>query len=107
MSADVKFDMLPLEIIEKVVEKNMDEVRAQLVEKKVTIELSSEARTWLAMNGFDPKFGARPLARLIQNEVKKPLAEHLLFGKLAKGGGSVRVVVRDGKLGLDVIGASA
>ena len=99
----VKFDPLPLPIIERVVEKNMDEVRAQLAEKKVTIELSPEARTWLAQKGFDPKFGARPLARLIQNEVKKPLAEKLLFGELQGKGGAVKVVVRDGKLALDVV----
>ena len=103
LDALVRFDPLPLPIIEKVVEKQFVELRGQLAEKNVTLELAPEARTWLAEKGFDPKFGARPMARLIQNEVKKPLAEKLLFGELAKGGGTVRVVVRDGKLALDVV----
>jgi ATP-dependent Clp protease ATP-binding subunit ClpA len=63
----------------------------------VTIELAPEARDWLADHGFDDKFGARPMARLIQNELKKPLADEILFGRL-KGGGKVRVTVADDKL---------
>ena len=82
-------------MIKKVVDKLVGELQAQLVEKKVTMELSPEARDWLAEHGFDAQFGARPMARLIQTELKKPLADELLFGKL-KGGGKVRVVVEDG-----------
>ena len=73
------------------------ELQAQLREKKVTLELSPEARDWLAEHGYDPQFGARPMARLIQTELKKPLADALLFGGL-KGGGKVRVEVADGKI---------
>ena len=65
----------------------------------MTLELSPEAREWLAENGFDAQFGARPMARLIQNELKKPLADEILFGKL-KGGGKVRVEVSEGKIAL-------
>ncbi len=97
LDAWISFDSLPSEVIQKVVDKLVAELVAQLVEKKVTLELSPEARLWLAEKGFDDKFGARPMARLIQNELKKPLAEEILFGKL-KGGGHARVSVSDGKL---------
>jgi ATP-dependent Clp protease ATP-binding subunit ClpA len=70
------------------------ELEAQLADRNVTIELSEAARTWLAKKGYSPDYGARPLARIIQEHVKKPLAEELLFGKLSKGG-VVRVDVSD------------
>ena len=89
------FDSLPPEVILKVVDKMVRELEAQLAEKKVWIELSAEGRGWLAERGFDRKMGARPMARLIQNEVKKPLAEKILFGELREGG-TVRVEVEDG-----------
>jgi ATP-dependent Clp protease ATP-binding subunit ClpA len=93
----IRFDQLPLPIIERVVDKLAGELQAQLKEKGVELTLSPEAKTWFAQKGFDPKFGARPMARLIQNELKKPLAEMLLFGALEKKGGKVRVVVKDDK----------
>jgi ATP-dependent Clp protease ATP-binding subunit ClpA len=93
----ISFDSLPPEIIKKVVDKLVVELVVQLTEKKVTLDLSPEARDWLAEKGFDEKFGARPMARLIQNELKKPLADEILFGQLKKGG-KVRVGVADGKL---------
>jgi ATP-dependent Clp protease ATP-binding subunit ClpA len=93
----ISFDSLPPEVIKRVVDKLVAELIVQLVEKKVTLELSPEARDWLADKGFDEKFGARPMARLIQNELKKPLADEILFGKL-KSGGKARVGVADGKL---------
>jgi ATP-dependent Clp protease ATP-binding subunit ClpA len=99
LDAWISFDSLPAEVIKKVVDKLVGELQAQLVEKKVTMELSSEARDWLAQHGFDAQFGARPMARLIQTELKKPLADELLFGTL-KGGGKVQVVVEDGKIAL-------
>ena len=98
----VRFDQLPMPIIEKVVDKMAAELQEQLKEKGVTLELLPEARTWFAKNGFDPKFGARPMARLLQNELKKPLAEVLLFGALLGKKGHVRVNVKDDKLVLDV-----
>lgn len=82
----VQFGGLTPEIIERVVEKFVLQLEAQLADRNVTIEMTSEARNWLAKRGFDADNGARPLARAIQEHVKKPMAEELLFGKLAKGG---------------------
>src|SRR5262249_3838855 len=93
----ISFDSLPPEAIRKVVDKLVAELVAQLNEKKVTMELSPEARDWFAEKGFDDKFGARPMARLIQQELKKPLADEILFGRL-KGGGKARVFVEADKL---------
>jgi ATP-dependent Clp protease ATP-binding subunit ClpA len=95
LDAWVSFESLPSEVILKVVDKMVKELEAQLAEKKVRIELTPEGRGWLAERGFDRKMGARPMARLIQNELKKPLAEKILFGELHEGG-SVRVEVEDG-----------
>jgi ATP-dependent Clp protease ATP-binding subunit ClpA len=82
----IGFKSLGPEIVEKVVDKFIMQLEEQLADRNVTIELTPQARKWLAERGYDPKFGARPLARLIQEQVKKPLAEELLFGKLEKGG---------------------
>jgi len=90
----VRFDALTPEVMGRVVEKFLAEVEAQLSERKIAIELSDEARNRLSEKGYDPDFGARPLARVIQREIKDPLAEEVLFGKLAKGG-RVRVEVCD------------
>src|SRR5574342_475312 len=92
LDAWVSFDSLPPEVIAKVVDKLVRELEGQLAEKKVNIELTAAGRAWLAEHGFDRKMGARPMARLIQNEVKKPLAEKILFGEL-HAGGVVRVDV--------------
>jgi ATP-dependent Clp protease ATP-binding subunit ClpA len=102
LDAWIAFDSLPSDIIKKVVDKVVGELQAQLKEKKVTLELSEPAREWLAEHGFDTQFGARPMARLVQSEIKKALAEELLFGKL-KGGGKVRVDVVDGKIAITYI----
>jgi ATPases with chaperone activity, ATP-binding subunit len=82
----INFHSLSHEIMEKIVDKFMAELNEQLVFKKVNARLSPEARTWLARSGYDPTYGARPLARLIQKEIKDPLAEEILFGKLSGGG---------------------
>jgi ATP-dependent Clp protease ATP-binding subunit ClpA len=86
LDAWVSFESLPPEVIAKVVDKLVRELESQLAEKKVQIELTLAGRAWLAEHGFDRKMGARPMARLIQNEVKKPLAEKILFGELHAGG---------------------
>src|SRR5690606_9231786 len=78
------------EVVAKVVDKFIHQLEAQLADRNVQIELTPAAREFLAKTGFDPLYGARPLARIIQEHVKKPLAEELLFGKL-QGGGLVRV----------------
>ncbi len=92
LDAVITFAGLPPEIIMKVVEKFVFQLEAQLADRGVTIELSEEATKWLAETGYDEKFGARPLARIIQEHIKKPLADELLFGKLLNGG-TVRVLV--------------
>jgi ATP-dependent Clp protease ATP-binding subunit ClpA len=92
LDAVVTFAGLPPEIIMKVVEKFVFQLEAQLADRGVTIELSEDAAKWLAETGYDEKFGARPLARVIQEHIKKPLADELLFGKLLHGG-TVRVLV--------------
>ena len=86
LDAVVPFGKLPPQVVGRVVDKFVLELEAQLADRKVTIELSDEARTWLGHKGYSQDYGARPLARVIQEQVKKPLAEELLFGKLAKGG---------------------
>ena len=86
LDAVIQFKSLPPEVVTKVVDKFIMELELQLEDRNVTIELNGPAREMLAKKGYDEKFGARPLARVIQEKIKKPLAEELLFGKLAKGG---------------------
>ena len=92
LDAVIPFAHLPPAIVRKVVEKFVLQLEAQLAERQINIELSSEAADWLARKGYDQQMGARPLARIIQEHVKKPLAEEVLFGKLAKGG-TVRILL--------------
>jgi ATP-dependent Clp protease ATP-binding subunit ClpA len=100
LDATIAFASLAPETVSKVVDKFVMQLEAQLADRQVSIELSDAARDWLAKRGFDPLNGARPLARVIQEHIKKPLAEELLFGKLEKGG-VVRVDVADGALTFD------
>jgi ATP-dependent Clp protease ATP-binding subunit ClpA len=99
LDAVISFAALGKSIIMRVVEKFVLQLEAQLMDRNVTFELTDEAAAWLGDKGYDDKMGARPLARVIQENVKKPLAEELLFGRLTKGG-LVRVVVRDDKIEL-------
>jgi ATP-dependent Clp protease ATP-binding subunit ClpA len=92
LDAIITFAHLSPEIIAMVVEKFVLQLEAQLADRDVTIELSDEATQWLIANGYDELMGARPMARLIQEHIKKELADEVLFGRL-KGGGHVRVVV--------------
>ena len=82
----IQFNSLNLEIMKKVVDKFIAEVNEQLLAKKVLLTVSAKVRTWLAKKGYDPKYGARPLERLIQTEIKDVLSDQILFGRLAKGG---------------------
>jgi len=95
LDATVTFGALGMAEIEKVVDKQIDEVRGMVAAKKVTIVVDPAARTWLAVKGFDRAFGARPMARLIERVVKKPLSEMLLFGSLADTGGEVLITVEN------------
>ncbi len=106
LDAVVGFAALTPEVVGRVVEKFVMQLEAQLADRNVTIELSSAAKEWLAERGYDPLYGARPLARVIQETVKKPLAEELLFGRLVRGG-SVKVTLTDGKLAFDIVEASS
>ena len=105
LDAIIPFAGLTEETVGRVVEKFVMQLEAQLADRNVTIELSSGAKEWLAERGYDRLYGARPLARVIQEFIKKPLAEELLFGKLVKGG-SVKVNLVDGKLVFDVAEAA-
>jgi ATP-dependent Clp protease ATP-binding subunit ClpA len=100
LDAVVQFGGLDFDHILRVVDKFIIELETQLQEKHVALSVEPEARRWLAQNGFDPQRGARPMARVIQDQVKRPLADELLFGKLVNGG-RVTVVVRDGKLAVE------
>jgi ATP-dependent Clp protease ATP-binding subunit ClpA len=94
----IPFAPLAFESLEKVVSKFLFELEAQLTEKQVTISVDEDVKSWLAERGYDPKMGARPMARLIQEKIKKPLAEALLFGELSEGGGHVHVSLQDDQL---------
>jgi ATP-dependent Clp protease ATP-binding subunit ClpA len=106
LDAIVPFAPLTNEAVERVVDKFMAELETQLAARRVTIELTEAARRWFAQHGYDLTFGARPMARLIQDRVKRPLAEDLLFGKL-KDGGRVEVDARDGDLVVESYPAKA
>jgi ATP-dependent Clp protease ATP-binding subunit ClpA len=97
LDAMIVFNSLSMEIIERVVDKFIIELDHQLNEKKVFLQLTLKARRWLAERGYDPSFGARPMARLIQNEIKRVLADEILFGRL-QNGGKVEVDENEGKL---------
>ena len=101
LDAVISFDALPKEVILQVVEKFVLQLEAQLMDRNVHIELTKPAAEWLAERGYDDKMGARPLARVIQEHIKKPLAEELLFGKLAKGG-VVKVGTKNGVLDIRI-----
>ncbi len=94
----IQFASLDLESIKRVVDKLIVELEVKLGNNNVTLELDDEAREWIAERGYDPKMGARPMARLIQEQVKRPLAEELLFGSLADGGHVKISVGPDGEL---------
>ena len=82
-------------------DKFLTELQAQLDEKKVQLDVDEEARDWLATEGYDEKMGARPMQRLIQEKIKRQLAEDVLFGDLSKNGGIVNITLKDGELHLE------
>jgi ATP-dependent Clp protease ATP-binding subunit ClpA len=102
LDAIIPFNPLDREVIKTVVDKFLTELQAQLDEKRVQLEVDDAAREWLAREGYDEKMGARPMQRLIQEKIKRNLAEDILFGDLAHGGGTVYVTVKDGDLALDI-----
>ena len=107
LDAIVQFSALKLEVVKTVVDKFLTELQAQLDENRVTLEVDEAARAWLAREGYDEKMGARPMQRLIQEKIKRQLAEDLLFGDLASGG-TVNVTIEDNDLSIKILtGAEA
>jgi ATP-dependent Clp protease ATP-binding subunit ClpA len=102
LDAIVQFKPLNGEVIKTVVDKFLIELQAQLDEKRVQLEIDDAARDWLAREGYDEKMGARPMQRLIQEKIKRQLAEDILFGELSGGGGTVYVTVENGELALRI-----
>ncbi|PHY13590.1 ATP-dependent Clp protease ATP-binding subunit ClpA [Caulobacter sp. B11] len=101
LDAVVAFKPLTQDIIRMVVQKFVMQMEAQLADRNVTISLADDAADWLAKNGFDELYGARPLGRVIQEHIKKPLADDILFGRLVRGG-HVKVVLKDGKIDFEI-----
>ncbi|MBC00526.1 MAG: ATP-dependent Clp protease ATP-binding subunit ClpA, partial [Rhodobacteraceae bacterium] len=99
LDAVIAFGNLPTEVVHRIVEKFVMQLEAQLADRGVTFELTEEAVSWLAEKGYDERMGARPLARVIQEHIKRPLADEVLFGKLRKGG-TVKVSVSEDAAGL-------
>jgi ATP-dependent Clp protease ATP-binding subunit ClpA len=97
LDAIVTFKGLSMEVMETIVEKFVLQLESQLAERRVAIALSPEARAWLARKGYDAVYGARPLARVVQKEVRDPLTDEILFGKL-ENGGTVTIGVTEDKL---------
>jgi ATP-dependent Clp protease ATP-binding subunit ClpA len=101
LDSTIFFDKLPFEVIVKVVDKFLHEVDGQLADKHVELDVSAAAKKWFAENGYDEKFGARPMSRLIQDKLKVALADELLFGKLQHGG-TARVDIEDDEITVEV-----
>ena len=102
----IQFQPLTENVIDHVVDKFLVELQAQLDDKRVSLDVDAAARRWLAKRGFDPEMGARPMARIIKEHIKKPLAEELLFGRLAKGGRIVITLAND-ELSFEIEGVEA
>jgi ATP-dependent Clp protease ATP-binding subunit ClpA len=102
----VQFAPLAQEVVMNVVDKFLVELQAQLDDKRVHLEVDSSAREWLATEGYDKNMGARPMARLIQEKIKRPLADMILFGALSQGG-TADVTLKDGELEISVAGELA
>ena len=104
LDAIVPFSYLPPEVVSRVVEKFILQLELQLADRNVHIALEDDARDWLTAKGYDKFYGARPMGRLIQEKIKQPLAEELLFGKLVNGG-EVRVKLKDDALAFEITAA--
>jgi ATP-dependent Clp protease ATP-binding subunit ClpA len=104
LDAVVAFSYLPPSVVARVIDKFVLQLELQLADRDVHIALSDEAKVWLTARGYDRLYGARPMGRLIQEQIKQPLAEELLFGKLV-GGGEVRVLVKDDALAFEIVPA--
>ena len=102
LDAIMQFNALPMDIIKSIVDKFLTELQGQLDAKKVELDVDESARDWLAREGYDTKMGARPMQRLIQEKIKRRLAEDILFGDLSDGGGVVHITEDGGELALEI-----
>lgn len=102
LDAVIQFGQLSKAVLMSIVDKFLVELQVQLEEKQVQLEVSQTAREWFAKHGYDPQMGARPMGRLIQEKLKRALAEEILFGKLAEQGGVVHVTIKDEQLAFDI-----
>ncbi len=103
LTATLHFNSLSKEVVEKIVDKMIGQLADRLKAKKVMIELTSQARKFIAKKGYDKQLGARPIQRLIEEEITKKLSQEILFGDLSSGSGNVKIVVKDGELGFELI----
>ena len=99
----IQFAPLSKDTTLHVVDKFIAELQGQLDEKRVVLNVTAEAKHWLGEHGYDEKMGARPMSRLVQDKIKKPLAEKILFGELAESGGDVEILVQDGDIAIEVM----
>lgn len=104
LDAIVPFSYLPPEVVARVVDKFILQLELQLADRNVHISLDDESKQWLTQRGYDKLYGARPMGRLVQEKIKQPLAEELLFGKLVHGG-EVKVRIKDNAPAFEIIGA--
>jgi ATP-dependent Clp protease ATP-binding subunit ClpA len=104
LDAIVPFSYLPTEVVARVVDKFILQLELQLADRNVHIELDDEARKWLTDRGYDKLYGARPMGRLVQEKIKQPLAEELLFGKLVHGG-EVKVTIKENAPSFEIVPA--
>jgi ATP-dependent Clp protease ATP-binding subunit ClpA len=105
LDAIVPFSYLPTEVVSRVVDKFILQLELQLADRNVHIDLDDEARKWLTARGYDKLYGARPMGRLVQEKIKQPLAEELLFGKLIHGG-EVKVTIKDDSPSFEMVPAA-
>jgi ATP-dependent Clp protease ATP-binding subunit ClpA len=105
LDAIVPFSYLPTEVVARVVDKFILQLELQLADRNVHIDLDDEARKWLTARGYDKLYGARPMGRLVQEKIKQPLAEELLFGKLIHGG-EVKVTIKDDAPSFEIVPAA-
>jgi ATP-dependent Clp protease ATP-binding subunit ClpA len=105
LDAIVPFSYLPPAVVTRVVDKFILQLELQLADRNVHIELDDEAREWIVQRGYDKLYGARPMARLVQEKIKQPLAEELLFGKLVNGG-EVKVRIKDNAPAFEIVPAA-
>ena len=103
LTATLHFNSLSKEVVEKIVDKMIGQLADRLKAKKVIIELTPQARKFIAKKGYDKQLGARPIQRLIEEEITKKLSQEILFGDLSSGSGNVKIVVKDGELGFELI----